>query len=115
MPGYKLFYCNSNTKARGTTIFVADRLNCQQNSEIKTNVNACEDVWVEIGLVKHESLLVGSIYRHPTADFKMFEDHFIHILKFLKANQKYVIMGDFNIHYENINTYSNVADYANHV
>ena len=24
-------------------------------------------------------------------------------------------MGDFNIHYENINTYSNVADYANHV
>ena len=115
LPGYKLFHCNTKTKAGGAAIFVADRLNCQQNSEIKTNANACEDVWVEIGLVKNESLLVGSIYRHPSANFKIFEDHFMHILKSLKTNQNYVIMGDFNIHCENISTYSNVADYANHV
>ena len=115
LPGYKLFHCNSKTKAGGAAIFVADRLNCQQNFEIKLIANACEDVWVEIGLVKNESLLVGTIYRHPSADFKSFKDHFIHILKSLKSSQRYVILGDFNIHYDNINKSSNITDYANHV
>ena len=32
------------TSLGGTATFVADRLNCQQNFKIKTNVNACEDV-----------------------------------------------------------------------
>ena len=113
--GYNAFYCNSKTKAGGAAIFVADRLNSKQILDYKIKEIACEDIWVEIGLAKNNSLIVGSVYRHPSNNFKCFEESFVNILKSFKVSQNYVILGDFNIHYDKINKMQNIMDYANHV
>ena len=83
---YSIFYCNAKTKAGGTAIFVADRLKCFQITTIKLKSNSCEDVWVEIGLDKNESLIVGCIYRHPSYDLKCFEESYVNILKSFKSS-----------------------------
>ena len=115
LSGYSIFYYNSKTKAGGTAIFVADRLKRFRITSIKLKSNSCEDVWVEIGLDKNESLLVGCIYRHPSYDLKCFEESYVNILKSFKSSQKYVVLGDFNIHYDKINKLSGISDYAHQV
>ena len=70
---------------------------------------------MELKLNKSESLAVGSVYRHPTTDMKRFEDAFVHVIKRFKANQNYIILGDFNINYDKKASSQNVNDYANHI
>ena len=70
-------------------MLVADRLS-QQLFHIKFTANAFE--WVKISLDGNEYLTIGSNYRHPSNDFKCFEEYFVNILKSLKNKQKYIIM-----------------------
>ena len=44
LPGYRLFYYNSKTKAGGSAIYVSDVIKCKQLS-IKISTDGCEDVW----------------------------------------------------------------------
>ena len=107
MPGYNLYYCNSKTSAGGSAIYVSDNIKYQPLSKTKIKIKDCEDVWVELTLKNMDTLIVGSVYRHPnnTAnDIKTFEDAFISIIKSFKTYQKYLVMGDFNIHYDKIDT-----------
>ena len=118
LPGYNLYYCNSKTSAGGSAIYVSDNIKCQPLSKTKINITNCEDVWVELTLKNNVTLIVGSVYRHPnnTAnDIKTFEDAFISIIKSFKTYQKYLVMGDFNIHYDKIDTSKTIEDYANHI
>ena len=106
-PGYNLYYCNFNTSAGGSAIYVSDNIKCQPLSKTKIKITDCEDVWVELTLKNSDTLIVGSVYRHPinTAnDIKTFEDFFISIIKSFKTYQKYLVMGDFNIHYDKLDT-----------
>ena len=91
------------------TLLVAVQLNCQQLFHIKIKAKACEDVWVEIGLDRNEYLSIGSIYRHPSNDFRCFEEYFANILKSLRNKQKYIVMGDVSIHYDKITSSQNIA------
>ena len=56
LAGYQLFFCNSNTSAGGSAIFVTDRLKSQQLAQIKIRTEGCEDVWAEIKLKKKQIL-----------------------------------------------------------
>ena len=117
LPGYNSYYCNSNTSAGGSAIYVSDNIKCQPLSKTKIKITDCEDVWVELTLKNSDTLIVDSVYRHPnnTAnDIKTFEDAFISIIKSFKTYQKYLVMGDFNIHYDKIDTSNSNEDCANH-
>ena len=97
---------------------MSDNIKCQPLSNTKIKITDCEDVWVELTLKNSDTLIVGSVYRHPnntTNDIKTFEDAFISIIKSFKTYQKYLVMGDFNIHYDKINTSMTIEDYANHI
>ena len=85
--GYRLFCNNSVTKAGGSAIHVSDRLTCSQLSQIKIKCNGCEDVWVKVNLNNNETLVLGSVYRHPNNIIKNFEDAFISVIKSFKSNQ----------------------------
>ena len=77
-----MLYCNSKSKAGGSAIDMADRNNSLAPIlETKIKDNFCKDIWVEIVLDKNETLIVGSIYMHPTNDFKCFEDSYIDVVK----------------------------------
>ena len=115
LPGYRLFYNNSVTKAGGSAIYVSDCLNCHQLSQIKIICDGCEDVWVNFKLNNSETLVVGSVYRHPNNVIKNFEDAFISVIKSFKSNQNYIVLGDFNINYDKVTTQQSISDYANHI
>ena len=65
IPGYMYCY-NSATRAGGAAIFIREELQCQQLSAIKIKADGCEDVRVELKINNNESLVVGSVYRHPS-------------------------------------------------
>ena len=96
---YNMYCCNSATRTGDAAIFIREALQCQQLSAIKIKVDGCEDVWVELKINNNESLVVGSVYRHPSTNIKGFEDAFVHVIKTFKTNQNYVVLGDFNINY----------------
>ena len=109
-----MFFCNSNT-AGGSVIFVADRLKSQELAQTKIRTEGCENVWAEIKLKKNESLIVGSVYRHPNNNIKYFEDAFVNIIKSFNRREKFIVLGDFNINYGSIASSPNIADYVNHI
>ena len=91
---------------------------CCQLSQIKVKTDKCEDVWVELILDNEETSIVGSVYRHPNntnKKIKLFEDAFVHILKTFKSNQRYLVLGDYNIHYDKIGESPTIDNYANHI
>ena len=114
LPGYRLFYCNSKTKAGGSAIYVSDVIECKQLSII-INTDGCEDVWVELTLYQNKSLIVGSVYRHLNYNIKPFEDAFVNVIKKFSLNQNYIALEDFNINYDNSTKSQNIIDYANHI
>ena len=118
MPGYNLYYCNSNTSVGGSAIYVTENIKCQPLSQTKIKVNGCEDVWVELTLENNDTLIVGSFYKHPNStisDLRTFEDAFVSIIKSFKTNQKYLVLGDLNIHYDKMDTSKHIDDYINHI
>ena len=113
--GYTLYHRNSKTKAGGSAIFVSERLKCQEMSQTKIKSKGCEDAWVEIVFIKNTSLIVGSVYRHPTSDVIHFKNVLVSILKKFKAGQNYAVLGDININYNKIKDSPTIANYANHI
>ena len=67
-----------------------EELHCQQLLAIKVKANGCEDVCVELRINNNESLVVGSVYRHPITNIKGFRDAFVHVIKTFKTNQNYL-------------------------
>ena len=65
LPGYTLYLYNSDTHAGGSAIYVSNDIKCRQLSQIKVKTDQCEDIWVELILGNKETLVVGSVYRHP--------------------------------------------------
>ena len=79
------------------------------------NLTGCEDVWVEAILKDKQSLVVGTVYRHPQQNLKSFSLAFQNTLKKLKRFTKFVVLGDFNIDYGCYNTSSAVKSYADNI
>ena len=115
LPGYNLYYCNSNTSASGSAIYVTDNIKCQPLSQTKIKVNGCEDVWVELTLENNGTLIVDSVNRHPISTIsglRTFEDAFVSIIKSFKTNQKHLVLSDLNIHHDKMDTSKHIADYT---
>ena len=77
--GYNFFYCNSPTCAGGSGMYVSKRLKCRQLHQNKINCEGCEDVWVEI--TSKTTVIVGSVYRHPSSILPEFEEAYLNSLK----------------------------------
>ena len=58
---------------------------------------------------------MGSVYRNPHNDNKSFKDAFVNVIKSFKANQNYVVLGDYNINYDKAMLSQATADYINHI
>ena len=81
---------------------------------LEMNLMNCEDVWIKIKCKDRNTLLVGSIYRHPCNDVTTFVTKFGQVLDNLSSKeQNYVIGGDFNIDLYKTNT--TATNYMNEV
>ena len=115
IPGYNLFYHNSPTRAGGAAIFVSNTLKCAELTYLKLNVSLCEEIWVEVSSSSNENVIIGTMYRQPSSNLFNFEDKFAKSLKTMKARQKYVIFGDFNVDCNKSSSVPSIANYINHI
>ena len=123
LEGYSFECENSPTACGGVGIFVSDSLNYTVRNDLKINVNACEDLWIEIETesksddnpdVKQEKLVIGTIYRHPGSQYSLFCDRLCASIENLnRTKTKYLLVGDTNVDILKFNLASNVTSYIN--
>ena len=94
-------------------MFVSDCLSSQQ-LQIRINSKDCEDVWVKINLSELKTLTVDSVYRHPTSDIKCFENAYINVIKSFKTNENYMVLGDFNVNYDEPSSTQAIKQYKSY-
>ena len=110
---YNFFYCNSPTCAGGSGMYVSKRLKCRQLHQNKINSEGCEDVWVKI--ISKTTVIVGSVYRHPSSILPEFKEAYLNSLKKIRK-QNYIVLGHFNINYNKLSVApASIANYINSI
>ena len=77
--------------AGGSEKYVSRRLKRRQLHQ-KINCEGCEDVWVEI--ILKTTVIVGSVYRHPSSIFCEFKEAYLKSLKKIRK-QNYIVLRSF--------------------
>ena len=112
--GYKEFYTPSNSSKRGTALYVKDNYDVFERSDLKTQNDCCERVWVEIKNKRNKNVLCGCIYRHPKYDLSEFMIYLETSLKKIASENKEVyICGDINIDILKVDEINNYQLYYN--
>ena len=110
---YNSFFTPSHTFCGGTLIYIKDKYPAKvMNKYTKSEEGLFESTFVEIKN-GNKSLIIGTIYRHPTAACNMFLEDFLHpILHELdQKRKKVVITGDFNFDMIKYNTHKPTSDF----
>ena len=76
IPGYNFVHSDSVTNADGVSIYVSSKFRFTLDHELNLNVNRCEDVWLNVCLSNNaeKKIIIGAVYRHPTASTTSIED-----------------------------------------
>ncbi len=95
--GYSIVRHDRNRKGGGSAIYVSDDLDFIHRSELHSDL--VESTWVEINLKNSRSIIIGSIYRPPSARVDQLHvnisNHVTNVMdSFSKSD--FVITGDFN-------------------
>ena len=96
---YNFFHTDSPTPAGGAAIYVNKALKAIPRPDLKIDLPLVESCWVEIDPNNNRKhIMIGCIYKHPTANVEEFTTKFDELLNQLNPN-KYdmYIMGDMNI------------------
>ena len=93
LEGYHEFYTPLNSSKGGTALYVKECYDVFERSDLKTQNDCFESVWVEIKN-KRNKKYCGCVYRHPKYDLSEFV---IYLEKSLNENKEVYICGDFNI------------------
>ena len=98
LQNYNFLFNNSPTNAGGSGIFIKSSYIHKQINHFNLNLNACEDLWIEITLTNKQTLIVGTIYRHPNYNIKSFLNSMESTVdKLQRKNLNYFLCGDINI------------------
>ena len=99
LPNYNFFHADSPTPAGGTAIYTKDTLKTIPRPELKIDLPLVESCWVEIDPCNNKKhIMIGCIYKHPSANVDEFSKVLDEFLKQLNMNKYEVyILGDMNI------------------
>ena len=98
LSGYDFVHVDSSTHAGGVGMFIRSVYYFNTISTFNLNTTGCEDLWIEFLLPKNKKCIVGTVYRHPTSDARLFSNKFATIIdKLNRTNNYFYICGDFNI------------------
>ena len=108
IPGYH-FYSQPRTCRRGggVGIFLLDIYSAKIRTDLCTNSDTIECIFIELPLVAKRCLVIGCIYRPPGTDMSIFNSRLLDILKSIDAGAScdLVILGDFNADMLKVNTH----------
>ena len=79
-------------------MFIKSSYLFNKTNKFNLNVNACEDIWIEITLPNNKKVIIGTIYRHPNHKINSFLNELEKTMDKLNRNEcTYYICGDINI------------------
>ena len=97
LTGYTFTNVNSPTTSGGVGFYVSDTLKYSVRPDLSLNIDACEDLWIEVFPELHNSsnfnknIVVGVIYRHPGHKYDIFNEKLCAQLDLLNRNKKQTI------------------------
>ena len=110
--GYQNFHTPTHTHCGGTMIYVKNSLSAKLLPEFsKSEEGIFESIFVEIKNQK-KSLIIGTIYRHPSSG-TTFMDDFLHptLDKLDNKKSKVIITGDFNYNLIKYESHKQTSDF----
>ena len=115
--GYeKPFYTNSKTAFGGTVIYTANSLNAIERKDIHFKMDLVESTWIELDTQNRNKIIIGCVYKHPSANLNEFHSEMESIMKQFNDNKKQVfILGDINIDLLKYNIHTPTEDYVDMV
>ena len=113
--GYKLIPRNRKNKGGGVAFYVKNGISYKERKDLHSP--SIENIYIEIFVKKSKSFIVGCFYRPPD-DSKYicnnFNDCLNENIEFVsKENKEMILMGDFNVNYENDNDSRSHFDFKN--
>ena len=94
--GYNIYRKDRSGKVGGGIIvYILAKWNARRRYDIESN--STETIWLEISFIKSKPLLLGIVYRPPSATISWFDDFSIELEKASSFNYDIIITGDFNI------------------
>ena len=88
IPQYHFFHTDSETAAGGAGLYISNKLKAIPRADIKFTMPLVESCWAEIiASNATPNIIIGCIYRHPSANIPNFTQELKHIVKNL-SNRK---------------------------
>lgn len=97
----------------GAAIYISKSLKSIPRPDIKFDMQLVESCWAEIDPCNGKAhVLIGCIYRHPSANIEEFTSQFDELIKRFNQNKyQLYILGDMNIDFLKYNIHSQTNDY----
>ena len=110
LQGYNFLNAKPGKKAGGVAVYLSMKFNFTQLKSFQ--LYGMESIWLKIwNNNSTKTILIGSIYRHPTEDSNKFLDDFLDCMEKLADEKKmFYIIGDVNIDINRTNQNSPQAD-----
>ena len=110
---YNFFNEDSTTCAGGVGIYINKSIKATQRTELRFDMSAVESCWVELDTGPNkQNVLIGCIYKHPSANVSDFTIELQNIMTGLSAYKTY-ILGDMNINFLNYCEHTQTEEYLN--
>jgi len=80
-------------------MFIKDSISFTICTNLRLCLSNCEDLWIKQEQ-KHCKFIIGTIYRHPHQNMKLFHDKMEYTLDNLsRTKETYYIVGDTNVNF----------------
>ena len=100
LKGYDLYSTPTNTSKGGSAIYIKNKFNVIERTDLNIIDDHYESIWIEIKNTSSKNVIVGCIYRHPHDNieiYKSFLEYLEPILrKVTNENKEIYLCGDFN-------------------
>ena len=111
LKNYTFINSASDKQIGGAGMFINNNLNFNKIEDYNIKLQNCEDIWISLKL-QHKTIIITTIYRHPSYNFKDFQEKLLNNIQILNnQNKMFILSGDININLLsdncNINNYKN--------
>lgn len=93
---------------------MSNSLSPNHRPDIDLNLDSVKSCWIELnnGSTRKKGIIIGCIYRHPTANFSEFSSKLEETIRYLNTNNYEVyILGDIDIIFLNLDKHPQTEDY----
>ena len=94
---YQMFRKDRQTNGGGVIVYVKTNYTCQQRPDLECDT--LETIWLEIKPSNQKSILLGYVYRPPSASTIWFDEFEKSLEKAFIENKETILLGDFNINF----------------